>query len=380
MRTTHRPTVHAIAACALLALAPAAWADWGDDWMAGKITAGPAVTYAGPPIEIKYGHPSPPASVLVPVLQANMKRLAAATNGKLQVKEYGSGSLFGARDGFKGVRTNIGEWGVCYPTYEGRGMPLSRVWEQAFVAPRNPMVATRVAQEVAGKYFVPEFRKQGVAWGMYVAFQPSDVLSKKPIRRLEDLQGLKVGAQGFSPDVAKALGVALVNLPYPELYTALQQGVIDAVFWVDAGFVPFKLHEVAKYHTALSLTGGGAWTCLNTDATAKMPADVRTVFYNGLEPFAMYSAKVSGVEFSVKAAEAYKAAGVEMITLAPAEQQRFKERLQPVVDAWADELEKDKLPARALLKDIEALVKKYEGLSTDALMKLAVENPVPVPR
>ena len=63
MRTTHRPTVHAIAACALLALAPAAWADWGDDWMAGKITAGPAVTYAGPPIEIKYGHPSPPASV-----------------------------------------------------------------------------------------------------------------------------------------------------------------------------------------------------------------------------------------------------------------------------------------------------------------------------
>jgi hypothetical protein len=147
------------------------------------------------------------------------------------------------------VRTGVGEWGVCYPTYEGRGMSLSRVWEQPFVTPANPMVATRIAQELAAKYFVPEFKKQGVAWGNHVAFQPADILSKKPIRKLEDLQGLKVGAQGMSPDVAKALGVALVNLPYPELYTALQQGVIDAVFWVDAGFVPFKLHEVAKFHT-----------------------------------------------------------------------------------------------------------------------------------
>ena len=67
------------------------------------------------------------ASVLVPPTQANLKRIAAASNGKLLIKEYGSGSLFGARDGFKGVRTGVGEWGVCYPTYEGRGMPPAAV-------------------------------------------------------------------------------------------------------------------------------------------------------------------------------------------------------------------------------------------------------------
>ena len=307
-----KPLLNTLAACgALLAAAPA-FADLGADWLAGKATTGsPAITYSGPPIEIKYGHPSPPASVFVPLTQANIKRIATQSNGKLLVKEYGSGSLFSAKDGFKGVRTGVGEWGVCYPTYEGRGMPLSRVWEQPYVTPANPMVATRVAQEVAAKYFLPEFRKQGVAWGSYVAFQPSDILSKKPIRKLEDLQGLKVGAQGFSPEVAKALGVALVNLSYPELYTALQQGIIDAVFWVDAGFIPFKLHEVAKYHTSLGLTGGGAWTCYNPDAIGKLPPDLQQVFYRGLEPFAMNGAKVTGIEFSAKAADMYKAAGVE---------------------------------------------------------------------
>ena len=261
-------TLKFIATTSTLLAVNLAFADRGDDWLAGKIPPSNAVTYSGAPFEFKYGHPSPPASVLVPIAQANLKRISTATNGKLNIKEYGSGSLFGARDGFKGVRTGVGEWGVCYPTYEGRGMPLSRVWELPFVTPSNPMAATRIAQELANKYFVPEFKKQGVSWGNYVAFQPSDVLSKKPIRKIEDLQGMKIGAQGFSPEVAKALGVALVNLPYPELYTALQQGIIDAVFWVDAGFVPFKLHEVAKYHTSLSLNGGGAWTCYNTEAVA----------------------------------------------------------------------------------------------------------------
>ncbi|MFO1271425.1 MAG: TRAP transporter substrate-binding protein DctP [Rubrivivax sp.] len=371
--------LRSITAATLLLAAGWAHADLGEDWLAGKVTTGnPAVTYTGAPIEFKYSHPSPPASVLVPPLQANLKRIAAASNGKLVIKEYGSGSLFGAKDGFKGVRTGVGEWGVCYPTYEGRSMPLSRVWEQPFVTPSNPMVATRIAQELASKYFVPEFRKQGVAWGMHVAFQPADILSKKPIRRIEDLQGLKVGAQGMSPDVAKALGVALVNLPYPELYTALQQGVIDAVFWVDAGFVPFKLHEVAKFHTALGLTGGGAWTCYNPEAVGKLPADLRQLYLRGLEPFAMVSTKISGVDFSVKAREAYKAAGVEMITLAPAEMQRFRDKLQPVVDAWAEDLEKDKMPAKALLKDIQALTAKYQGLSPEELMKLSIENPVAV--
>ena len=98
----------------------------------------------------------------------------------------------------------------------------------------------------------------------------------------------------------------------------------------------------------------------------------------GLEPFAMHGVKVSGVDFSVKAAEAYKAAGVEMITLAPAELKRFKDKLQPVVDAWADELEKEKMPARAMLKDIQTLSAKYQGMTPDELMKLSIENPVTV--
>ena len=49
-----------------------------------------------------------------------------------------------------------------------------------------------------------------------------------------------------------------------------------------------------------------------------------------------------------------------------------------MVDAWADDLEKDKFPAKALLKDIQALTAKYQALSPADLMKLSIENPVVV--
>ena len=47
-----------------------------------------------------------------------------------------------------------------------------------------------------------------------------------------------------------------------------------------------------------------------------------------------------------------------------------------LVDVWAEDLEKDKIPARALLKDIQALTAKYQSMSPDELMKLSIDNPV----
>ncbi|MBF6992507.1 TRAP transporter substrate-binding protein DctP [Cupriavidus sp. IK-TO18] len=365
-----------VAACTLM-VPVLAQADLAHDWLAAKdVSASHAVRFAGPKTELKYGHPSPPVSLFVPPTQAAIARLEKITNGKLIVHEYGSGSLFDAKGGFKAVRSGVGDWGTCYPTYEGRGMPLSRVWELPYVTPSNPMVAVRIAQELAPKYFAPEFKKQGTVWGMHMAFAPSNLLSKKPIRSVQDLAGLKVAAQGFSPEVAKALGIALVNLPYPELYSALQQGVIDAVFWMDAGFVPYRLAEVAKYYTALELTGGGAWTCYNPESYKHMPRELQEVFYRSLEPFAMAATQVTQVDFAKKAQEAYKKLGVEIIKFSPQEQVKLHTMLKPVVEEWTVKLEKQGLPAKQLLSDIDRLSRKYEKLSPDELMRLSIEQPV----
>jgi TRAP-type transport system periplasmic protein len=366
------------AVAALFALAPlAAHADMATDWLAANdIKDPPKIGYTGPVIDGKFGHPAPPVSIAVPIWQSALKRLSLITNGKLNFKEYGAGTLIGPRDGFKAVRTNIAEWATCYVSYEGRALALSKVWEQPFVSPSNPMAAARISQELAPKYFAPEFERQGVVWAGITGFLGTDIMSKKPIRKLEDLQGIKLLAQGFSPEAAKALGVALVNIPYPDIYTALQQGLVDAVAWVDAGFIPYKVYELAKYHTTIGISGGGITHCYNKEWFTGLHADLQKAFYTLHEPMVIAMAKVTQVDFGKTARDTYKEKGVELITLPPEELQRFRDRLQPALDAWAADLEKDRIPARQLLADIKTLIAKYNDMSSDELMKLAIENPV----
>jgi TRAP-type C4-dicarboxylate transport system substrate-binding protein len=356
-------------------LAPAE-ADIVDDWFNRKIPAAePKISYAGDPIQLKFSHPNPPASLVPPIWRNGMTWLQQATNGKLTLKEFGAGTLHGPRDGFKAVRSNISDYATCFVASEARGFPLTKVFELPFVTPSNPLAGVRITAELAPKYFKPEYDKQGVHFGYQVLVGAADIMSKKPIRKLEDMKGLKAIVQGFEPEVADALGAVIVNVPFPDIYTSLQQGVVDAVLWVDPGFVPYKIYELAKYHTTLGLSAQKIDTCINTKSFAALPKDLKQTFYEYQQRMAFAVAKRIGVDFKKDAQAKYAEHKVEMIQLAPEEMARWKAALKPLVDKWAAKHESDG-PTKALLADIERLTAKYNGMSDEQLFKLILEEPV----
>jgi len=359
------------------ALSPmSASADTVDDWFNRKIPAAePKITYAGEPIQLKFSHPNPPASLVPPIWRNGMSWLQQATNGKLTLKEFGAGTLHGPRDGFKAVRSNISDYATCFVASEARGFPLTKVFELPFVTPSNPLAGVRITAELAPKYFKPEYDKQGVHFGYQVLVGAADIMSKKPIRKLEDMKGLKVIVQGFEPEVADALGAVIVNVPFPDIYTSLQQGVVDAVLWVDPGFVPYKIYELAKYHTTLGLSAQKIDTCINTKSFAALPKDLKQTFYEYQQRMAFAVAKRIGVDFRKDAQKMYEQNKVEMIKLAPEEMARWRAALKPLVDKWAAKHEADG-PTKALLVDIERLTAKYNGMSDEQLFKLIIQEPV----
>jgi len=358
-----------------LPAAPAS-ADVVDDWFNHKLPAAePKITYTGEPIQLKFSHPNPPASLVPPIWRNGMAWLQQATNGKLALKECGAGTLHGPRDGFKAVRSNISDYATCFVASEARGFPLTKVFELPFVTPSNPLAGVRLTSELAPKYFKPEYDKQGVHFGYQVLVGAADIMSKKPIRKLEDMKGLKVIVQGFEPEVADALGAVIVNVPFPDIYTSLQQGVVDAVLWVDPGFVPYKIYELAKYHTTLGLSAQKIDTCINTKSFAALPKDLKQTFYEFQQRMAFAVAKRIGVDFRKEAQAKYAEHKVEMIKLSPEEMARWKAALKPLVDKWAAKHEADG-PTKALLADIERLTTKHNGMSDEQIFKLIVEDPV----
>lgn len=365
-------TIIALLTCPLVV------ADEVDDWFSHKITAAePKINSDGKSFELKFSHPSPPASLIPPVWRAGLSWQEQATNGKLTFKEYGAGSLHGAKDGFKAVRSNITDYATCFVAHEGRGFDLTKVFELPFVTPSNPAASARIVAELAPKYFKPEFEKRGVYFGYMVLVGASDIMSRKPIRKLEDMKGLKIIAQGFDPDAAKALGAVIVNVPYPDIYTSFQQGIVDAVLWVDPGFVPYKIYELAKYHTTLNLSAQHIDTCINQETFNGLPKDLQQTFYGFQQRMAYAVAKRAGIDFKEKAKKIYKENGVEMITLPPEELDRWKETMKPVLDKWVAKHEANGLPAAELLADIEKLTQKYNAMAPTELFNTIVQEPVP---
>jgi TRAP-type mannitol/chloroaromatic compound transport system substrate-binding protein len=77
---------------------------------------------------------------------------------------------------------------------------------------------------------------------------PEEVWSKKPIKTLADIKGLKIRAAGLSMDLWEKLGASVVLLPAGEVLPSLQRGMIDATEILDPSYdYTLGLHEVCKY-------------------------------------------------------------------------------------------------------------------------------------
>lgn len=61
------------------------------------------------------------------------------------------------------------------------------------------------------------------------AFSREALVSSKPIKSVEDMKGVKIRSpEGLAAEVFKRVGAAPVALPYSEVFTAIEKGVVDA--------------------------------------------------------------------------------------------------------------------------------------------------------
>jgi TRAP-type C4-dicarboxylate transport system substrate-binding protein len=104
---------------------------------------------------------------------------------------------------------------------------------------------------VASKY--PQFGQehQGVKVLAYFTHGPGIVFNtKRPVTKLEDLQGLKwrVGG-GMVNEIAKTLGMNVTLKPAPESYELLNSGVMDGTLFPAESIESFRIDKIIKHAT-----------------------------------------------------------------------------------------------------------------------------------
>jgi TRAP-type C4-dicarboxylate transport system substrate-binding protein len=200
-----------------------------------------------------------------------------------------------------------------------------------------------VNSSLEGSLAMWRLHQRGVIADEYAAIKPLAMFtfanlslhSKKPIRTLEDLRGMKIGANSrITAQGVDKLGAVPVTMLTPEFYQAAERGTLEALHTGWPAVVTFKLYEVTRAHVEEPLGAELALHGMNKAAFAKLPAAAQAAIdkHSGLG-FSETMGKA--VELEEKAGrDSVVSRGHEMIKLAAPEQARWKQRIEPLIQEW----------------------------------------------
>ena len=337
--------------------------------------ASQGITYTGPPLTLRFSTHSPLTHPLFNIWNPFFEMVKKESNGKVPFQVYAAGSLHGGRDGFKACATNITDMTMGYPSWQAGSFRLMHVMEMPFAFP-TPFVASIVGEELYPKYFKKEYEKLDVYFGEFHTTTPTHIISKKAIRKLDDLKGMKIRTSGgVTSDILKNLGGVPVFLPTTEMYNAFQRGMIDGVLMPRQDLVSFKAQEVGKFLTEIGAYMVPIPTCLNRKTFDGLPNDLKKMFYGQLRRLSQLAAEIN-TPADLEGVEAMKKAGVEIITMPPAEFEKGKKMVEPLWEEFIKKNQAEGLPAKQLVDDLRSLTQKYSAWSPQQLKKKVTEEPI----
>ena len=186
--------------------------------------------------------------------------------------------------------------------------------------------------------------------------------TKRPIKTLTDLQGMKIRTGGgIAEAMARALGASAFVKPAPESYELLSSGIADGVFFPQESIVSFKLDSLVKYAT---LFPGGFYSSsfgffINEDKWNKLArADQDLIGKFGGEYLARRAGK-SWDNVDRIGNEGLRKAGAQIDTPNAALIKEIQAKAQPVIQGWIKEVkEKRGMDGAMLLKEFQAELKR----------------------
>jgi TRAP-type C4-dicarboxylate transport system substrate-binding protein len=121
------------------------------------------------------------------------------------------------------------------------------------------------------------YAEKGVYWITPVFEVPFLLISKKPVRTLADLKGMKIRATAPVAAVLNQFDIPTVYLPSQEFYTSMATGVIDGIIYGSwYAYAGLKLQEQAKYVTDMKiLYPMTSAIIVNKKVWEGLPADLR---------------------------------------------------------------------------------------------------------
>jgi TRAP-type C4-dicarboxylate transport system substrate-binding protein len=292
------------------------------------------------------------------------EQLEKGSNGRIVVKRFPNAQMGPTPQHYDFART--GQADVSWFLHGGTPgrFPLTELINLPYLV-GSAEIGAKVLNDpgLRSKYLDAEHK--GVKVLMLFTHQPGNVnTTKKPIRTLDDMKGLRIRfASPTIRDFVAALGATPVGVPPPEQVEQMQKGTIDGAF-IDYGGagIAFKMGGVVKYTTELYAYVASFGLAMNEDFWSKLPPDLKKLVTDTTTGKEQEVGQAWDA-LDVPGKKALMDGGGEAIRLPPQESAKFRKVGTDVSEAKVKELEGKGLPARAVYNMLRELADKHAKTS-----------------
>ncbi|MSP98490.1 MAG: C4-dicarboxylate ABC transporter substrate-binding protein [Betaproteobacteria bacterium] len=301
--------------------------------------------------------------------KAFAEKMEQLSGGRFKIQVFPGGALGNALKVPETVKNGIADLGHTWIGYDW-GKDPTTVLFGGYAGSFDTERMLHWLYEAGGIDMQRQFRDESegvISMPLGIRTAEAFLHSRKPVRTLADLKGLKLRTAGAWLEMAKDLGAAPVTTAGGDVYPMLERGAIDATEWgtlyenISMGF-----HKIAKYiiYPGVHQPTAPFELVINKETWAKLSdADKKLVEVVARLVTVDFWLKVG--QEDAKALEFYKKAGNTIIELAPEVQYAGRK----IGLDWAEKTAKSgKYPAFAKIfqsqKDMDVLWKGAAGWRT----------------
>lgn len=289
--------------------------------------------YAQKIIKINLAHGGDPVHPWNAAAKQFAEEVKEKSNGALEVRVYTAGQMGSDREMLESTQSGALQMSAISTMAMSGFEPSLQIFDLPYLMPSYE-VAYKVLDGEIGRQVAEKLKKKGVR---NLAYWENDYRqlsnSKKPIVTVEDVAGLKIRVPETPILIGwlEALNAIPTPIAYTELYTSLQQGVVDGqdngIFLMHSA----KYYEVQKYYTLTNHIYAPVAFLINERFFSKLSPEHQQIIQRAAEHARDYQRSVSK-ELRNERLNEMKQAGLKVTELSPQARQQFRESAKPVYE------------------------------------------------
>lgn len=253
-----------------------------------------AAAFAGPAsVPVRANEPIPVSiysilsrsSVLTQAAFRFAELVEERSGGRVKFDVYHSGELGGDVETIEDMRMGTIDMRVAGAGLHSHFYPKVQLLELPYLFDGNAHLQA-VLYGPIGREILDGFEPHGVKGLAFwdIGFRNISN-SKRPVNSVEDVRGLKIRVPEIDSYVKvwEAFGASPVAMAWPDVYLALQTGVLDAQDNAPEHTYTNRTYEVQKYYSVINYTWMGAVLTMNLRKWESLPADIQQIFLETAE-------------------------------------------------------------------------------------------------